>query len=140
MYICPFNNSKFFFLLNSIILSLILPGRYLEDERSLANWLINVKKSWILDMWMLYLLPSVSLINVWLFVITFEKNVTYQLSCYLLNLSSCAHYLGQLSLPITFLPTRFGFTFCHFIGYVWNSVFDLIWFLWDISYRLRWQI
>ena len=40
----------------SIILSLILPGRYLEDERPLANWLINVEKNWILDTWMLYLL------------------------------------------------------------------------------------
>ena len=29
----------------SIILSLILPGRYLEDGRPLANWLIDVEKN-----------------------------------------------------------------------------------------------
>ena len=32
----------------SIILSLILPGRYLEDGRPLANWMIDVEKKWIL--------------------------------------------------------------------------------------------
>ena len=42
----------------SIILSLILPGRYLEDGRPLANWLIDVKK-W--NTWHMNAVPSVSL-------------------------------------------------------------------------------
>ena len=52
----------FFCLLNSIILSLILPGRYLK--RPLANWLINVEKK--LNTWHVNAVPFVSLFFFWL--------------------------------------------------------------------------
>ena len=134
----PFNNSKSFLL-----------GRYLENERPFANWLINVEKNWILDTWMLYLLSHFFFF--WLVkteitdqCMTIRHNFWKKCNISIIMLPFEFEFMCTLFRTVVtaqYFPTnRIRIHILSFYWYVWNSVFDLIWFLRDISYRLRWQI
>ena len=133
-----------------LYLSLILPGRYLEDESPLVQTEIHSCRK-KLNTWHVNAVPLVSLFfffwlvkteitdqcmtirynnfwkkcNISIIMLPFE----FELMCTLFRTVVTAQY---------FPTNRIRIHILSFYWYVWNSVFDLIWFLRDISYQLRW--
>ena len=136
-------------LYTSSLSSLILPGRYLEDESPLANWDSLMSKKieymtrecctfcltffffWLVKTEITDQCMTIRYNNFWkkcnisIIMLPFE----FELMCTLFRTVVTAQY---------FPTNRIRIHILSFYWYVWNSVFDLIWFLRDISYRLRW--